>query len=92
MCSTHEARFLERRGDLSAAVQQAVEQGVEAAVVGGHDLGVVLWQFLEQEEAEHAASAVDAKIHTCFVGFSLQAGHSLDGIRVAEAVAQSLLR
>jgi hypothetical protein len=40
-----------------------VEQGVETRAVGGHDLGIVLRQFVEQEEAEHAALAVAAQRH-----------------------------
>ena len=45
-----------------------MEQLVEGGAVGGHDLGVVLGQFVEKEHAEHAALAVAAERHALGLG------------------------
>ena len=50
-----------------------MEQGVEARAVGLEDLGVVLRQRGQQEEAEHAAFTVRAEGHTFGSGCSGQA-------------------
>ena len=71
----HEPGFIQRRRDVHTAVQQTVEQGVEARAVGGHDLGVVLRQFIEQEEAEHAALAVATQRHAFGRRGGRQAAH-----------------
>jgi hypothetical protein len=53
-----EAGFVQRRRQVHAAVQHAVEEAVEALLVGGHHRAVVLRQRVGEEEAEHAAFAV----------------------------------
>ena len=55
--------FVQGGGDVDAAIQQAVEEFVEARAVCGHDFGVVLRQLVHQEKTKHAALAVAAEGH-----------------------------
>ena len=68
MGATDKAGFVQRRGDVHAAIKQAVEQLVEAGAVGLEHGGVVLGQLGQQEEAEHAALAVGAEGHAFVLG------------------------
>ena len=58
MGRAYKSGFIQRRRNVDAPIQQAMEQAVETGAVGLHDLAVVLRQGVQQKEPEHAALAV----------------------------------
>src|SRR4051812_38806461 len=72
MRAAYKPRFVKRGGDVDPAVQEAVEQAIEARRIALHHLPVVLREFGQQEETEHAAFAVGAERHPVFRGGRLE--------------------